>query len=409
MTFDRKNTQSPRLSVVDHATRAATAPDDPLRQLLTTLIQETLTQEFAQFVGAAPHERSATRTGWRNGHRRRRFTTRVGTLELRVPRDRAGQFQPSLFARYQRNEQAFVAALVEMYVQGVSTRKVTHVVEQLCGVSVSASEVSALVKKLDTELAAWRSRSLAGQAYPYLVFDAHVEQVRREGHVRATAMLWAIGIRADGYREHLGCWLGASESGESWTMVLEDLVRRGLIGVVYAVSDEHQGLVGALRRFFPEAAHQRCQVHYLRNVLSKVSSVTHQQKLLAALKDIWAAPTRQDADGRLARLIAMLRKPLPSVAAWLEETATATLGVFELPTAELRRRLRSTNSIEHDHSEMRRRTRVIRIFPNEASLLRLGTALAIERNEQWLERRYFAPFTPEVQLARGRFRARRIA
>lgn len=406
MTFDRKST---RLSVVEQATRAAAAPDDPLRQLLTTLIQETLEQEFTHFVGAAPHERSATRTGWRNGARRRRFTTRVGTLELRVPRDRAGQFQPSLFARYQRNEQAFVAALVEMYVQGVSTRKVTHVVEQLCGVSVSASEVSALVKKLDTELAAWRSRSLGGQAYPYLVFDAHVEQVRREGHVRATAMLWAIGIRADGYREHLGCWLGASESGESWTMVLEDLVRRGLTGVVYAVADEHQGLVAALRRFFPSAAHQRCQVHYLRNVLSKVSSVTHQQKLFAALKDVWSAPTRHDADGRLARLIAMVRKPLPSVAEWLEETAPATLSVFELPTAELRRRLRSTNSIEHDHSEMRRRTRVIRIFPNEASLLRLGTALAIERNEQWLERRYFAPLTPEVQLAHGRFRARRIA
>jgi putative transposase len=160
------------------------------------------------------------------------------------------------------------------------------VVEQLCGVSVSVSEVSALVKKLDAELAAWRSRSLAGQACPYIVFDAHVEQVRREGHVRAPATLWVIGIRADGYREHLACWLGASESGESWTMVLEDLVRRGLTGVVYAVADEHQGLVAALRRFFPGAAHQRCQVHYLRNALSKVSSAMHQQKLPAALKDI---------------------------------------------------------------------------------------------------------------------------
>jgi putative transposase len=409
MTFDRKNTQQPRLSVVDQATRAATAPDDPLRQLLTTLIQETLTHEFAQFVGAAPHERSATRKGWRNGHRRRRFTTRAGTLELRVPRDRAGQFPPSLFARYQRNEQAFVAALVEMYVQGVSTRKVTHVVEQLCGVSVSASEVSALVKKLDTELAAWRSRSLAGQAYPYLVFDAHVEQVRREGHVRATAMLWVIGIRADGYREHLGCWLGASESAESWTMVLEDLVRRGLTGVVYAVSDEHQGLVGALRRFFPDAAHQRCQVHYLRNAVSKVSSPRQQERLVAALKDIWSAPSRHDAEGRLARMIATVQKPIPSLAEWLEATAYATLTVFELPTSELRRRLRSTNSIEHDHSEMRRRTRVIRIFPNEASLLRLGTALAIERNERWLERRYFTPLTMEAHVSGGRHGTRRTA
>lgn len=385
MTFDRKST---RLDVVGQATAA---PDDALRHMLTTLIQQTLEREFTQFLGAQPHERSAARTGWRNGHRRRRFTTRVGTLELRVPRDRAGQFQPSLFARYQRSEQAFVAALVEMYIQGVSTRKVTHIVEELCGVRVSASEVSALVKQLDSGLAAWRSRSLAGAAYPYLVLDACEERVRREGQVRATAMLRVIGIRADGYREHLGCWLGASESGESWSSVMDDLVRRGLSGVVYAVSDEHQGLVGALRRFFPDAAHQRCQVHYVRNAMAKVSSPAQQQKLLASLKDIWAAPTRRDAEARLARLVVSLRKPLPTLAEWLEATAPETFSVFELPTAELRRRLRSTNSIEHDHAEMRRRTRVIRIFPNEASLVRLGTALAIERNEQWLDRRYFTP------------------
>jgi len=391
MAFDRNGI---RLAGVE---QGKPAPDDALRLMLQNLIQQTLEQEFAQFVGAERHERSSTRRGWRNGHRSRRFLTRVGTLELRVPRDRAGQFQPDLFARYQRSEQAFVSALVEMYVQGVSTRKVTHVVEQLCGVQVSASEVSAVVKKLDTELAAWRARSLAGHGYRYLVIDAHVEQVRREGHVRATAMLWVIGIRADGYREHLGCWLGASESLESWTQVFEDLVRRGLTGVAYVVADDHAGLVTALRRFFPTAAHQRCQVHYLRNALSKVSSPAQQQRLFAALRDVWAAPARQEAEARLARLGASLRKALPAVAEWLEETASSTLSVFELPTPELRRRLRSTNSIEHDHAEVRRRTRVIRIFPNEASLLRLGSALAIERNEQWLERRYFSP--SEVQAA----------
>ena len=234
MAFDRKST---RLSVGE---QDAPAPEDALRQMLTTLIQQTLEQEFTQFVGARPLERTPTRSGWRNGHRRRRFTTRVGTMELRVPRDRAGQFEPSLFARYQRSEQAFVAALIEMYVQGVSTRKVTRVVEQRCGTRVSASHVSGVVKQLDTALAAWRTRSLAGQAYPYLVLDAHSEQVRREGQVRATAMLRAIGIRADGFREHLGTWLGATESLESWTTVLDALVGRGLTGVEYAVSDEHQ-------------------------------------------------------------------------------------------------------------------------------------------------------------------------
>lgn len=382
--------------------------EDALRQMLTTLVQETLEREFTRFLGAAPHERTGMRRGWRNGHRRRRFTTRVGTLELRVPRDRAGLFQPTLFARYERSEQALVSTLVEMYVQGVSTRKVTRVVETLCGTSVSASAVSMVVKKLDGELAGWRQRDLAGQSYPFLVLDAHVEQVRREGQVRATAMLWAIGIRADGYREHLGTWLGASESLESWTMVFEDLVQRGLQGVTYAVSDEHQGLVTALRRFFPQAAHQRCQVHYLRNALSRVSAPRAQQQLLASLRDIWAAPTRSEAAGRLARLVASVRKPLPTLATWLEETAPATLESFELPLPA-RRRLNSTNSIELDHAAVRRRTRVIRIFPNESSLLRLGTALAIERNELWCQRRYFNPEETIITLVEGRVRLRRSA
>jgi putative transposase len=400
--------KSSALASREQSVGAPPAPEDALRQMLTTLVQETLEREFTRFLGAEPHERRPTRAGWRNGHRRRRFTTRVGTLDLRVPRDRAGLFQPTLFARYERSEQAFVAALVEMYVQGVSTRKVARVVEALCGVQVSASAVSAVVKKLDGELTTWRTRDLGGQTYPYLVLDAHVEQVRREGQVRATAMLWAIGIRADGYREHLGTWLGASESLESWTMVFEDLVERGLTGVRYAVSDEHQGLVSALRRFFPEAAHQRCQVHYLRNALSKVSSPRLQQQLLEALRDVWAAPIPSAAQARLARLIAQVRKPLPTLAAWLEETAAATLACYLLPPS-LRRRLNSTNSIELDHAAVRRRTRVIRIFPNEASLLRLGTALAIERNERWCARRYFNPEESIITLVDGRIRMRRTA
>jgi putative transposase len=405
MAFDRKTTAVSRREQLHLAPGVS---EDVLRQMLATLVQEMMEQEFTRFLGAQPHERSAARRGYRNGHRRRRYTTRIGTLDLRVPRDRAGMFQPSLFARYERSEQAFVAALVEMYVQGVSTRKVARVVETLCGAHVSASAVSAVVKKLDGELAEWRQRSLVGRAYPYLVLDAHVEQVRREGQIRATAMLWAIGIRADGYREHLGTWLGASESLESWTMVFEELVERGLTGVTYAVSDEHQGLVAALRRFFPGAAHQRCQVHYLRNALARVSSVKHQHQLLAALRDVWQAPSRPEADARLARLIAAVRKPLPGVASWLEDTAPATLECYALPT-RAQRRLASTNSIELDHAAVRRRTRVIRIFPNEASLLRLGTALAVERNEQWCQRRYFDPEETIVRLIEGRVRLRRSA
>lgn len=363
-------------------------PTDPLRAMLATLIQETLEREFTQFVGAERFARSPERRDVRNGHRRRRFTTRVGTIELRVPRDRAGRFQPSLFARYQRSEQSLVLALTEMYFQGVSTRKVTTIVETLCGASVSASEVSVLTKRLDGELEAWRTRPLTAKAYPYLVVDAHVERVRREGQVRSTAALWVIGIGADGYREHLGVWLNASESGLAWRRVFEQLLQRGLTGVQYVVSDEHAGLLEALRRFFPDAAHQRCQVHYLRNALDRVASKSAFEQVKLGLTDVWNAPTKASAELRAAALITQLRPTLPSVADWLEQSIDDTLAAYALADKEARRRLRTTNGIEHDHMAVRRRTTVIRVFPNEASLLRLVSALAMERNEKWLARRY---------------------
>jgi putative transposase len=375
------------------------APEDALRAMLQTLIQETLEREFTQFLGAAPFERSAARRGLRNGHRRRRFLTRVGSLAFRVPRDRAGRFQPSLFARYQRSEQALVFALIEMYLKGISTRKVSAVVEQLCGATISASEVSALVKRLDGELEAWRTRPLTAKTYPYLVVDAHVERVRREGQVRSTAALWVIGIGSDGYREHLGVWLGASESGAAWRRVFEQLVQRGLTGVEYIVSDEHQGLVEAIRRFFPHAVHQRCQVHYLRNALDHVSSERAKEELVAGLRDVWSAPMRADAAARLAALITRLRPKLPRAAEWLEASASDTLAVFTLTDRTARRRLATTNSIEHDHMAVRRRTSVIRVFPNEASFIRLASALAMERNETWLARRYIVPVTAVRTLA----------
>ena len=363
-------------------------PEDVLRTMLQSLIQETLEREFSQFVGAAPHERSAARRGWRNGSRERTLLTRVGPLTLKVPRDRAGEFQPTLFARYQRSEQALVLTLAEMYLQGVSTRKVSSVVEQLCGTTISASTVSACTKRLDANLAAWRSRRLDGTTYPYLILDAHHERIRREGQVLSTAALWVIGVRADGYREHLGVWLGASESAASWGAVFRDLVQRGLTGVIFAVSDEHEGLVRELRRYFPDAVHQRCQVHYLRNALSKVTSPALETELLTGLRNVWAAPTRAEADTRARRLIETFATRAPKLAEWLEATIGETLAFYVLPEPEARRRLRTTNAIEHDHAEVRRRTRVIRIFPNEDSFLRLATALAVERSDHWAARRY---------------------
>lgn len=383
------------------ATNAAAneqAPPDLLRAMLGQMMQAAIQAEFDRFMGAGPWERTGERQGWRNGSKRRRLHTRVGTIELRIPKDREGRFQPSLFERYQRSEKAFVLALVEMYIQGVSTRKVQKVVEQLCGVLVSASQVSALVKGLDGELETWRRRSLGGQKYPYLVVDAHYEKVRREGRVLSTAVLWVIGISETGYREHLGVWTGPSESRESWVRVFRDLTQRGLEGVEYVVSDEHAGLVQALGLYFPEAAHQRCQVHYMRNALSYVSTDAVRAELITGLRDAWAAPTREEARARITRLIDTMRPKVPKLAEWLEETAEQTLACYALPAGVHRLRLRSTNSVEHDHADIRRRTRVVRIFPNDASLVRLASALAIERNEKWMERRYFAmPDAPQAE------------
>ena len=304
-----------------------------LRQLVETMVQEMLTREFAQFVGAARYERTAERRGVRNGIRPRTLVTRVGRLVLEVPRDRAGCFTPAVFARYQRHEQALLCTLTECYLQGVSTRKVRHVVETLCGETVSASLVSAATKRLDASLAAWRSRRLDGQAMPYLIVDAHYERIRREGQVLSTAALWVVGVRADGYREHLGCWLGASESAATWSRVFKDLTTRGLSGVRYIVSDEHLGLRTALQRYCPAAVHQRCQVHYLRNAFAKVSHPARQQQLLAALRDGWAAPTRDEAARRGVALADVLRPALPAVAEWLDESLGETLGFYALPEA----------------------------------------------------------------------------
>ena len=369
----------------------SSAPPDALRAMLQQLVQDVITAEFSEEIGAARYARSPERRDVRNGYRSRRFTTRVGSLELRIPRDRGGECQPSLFARYQRSEQALVAALAEMYIQGVSTRNVSAVVETLCGERISASQVSAITAQLDATLAAWRQRPLRAKAYRFLIVDAHVERVRREGHVRATAALWVIGIDREGYREHLGLWLGASESGASWRAVFDDLIKRGLTGVEYVVSDEHAGLVQAIHRYFPDAAHQRCQVHFQRNARDKVSSPVVQQHVTDGLRAVWACNTRRDAEAQLARLILELTPIAATVATWLETAAPDTLAVYALPRRDMRRRLATTNSIEHDHMAVRRRTSVVRVFPNEASFLRLASALAMERNDQWLSRRYVVP------------------
>jgi transposase-like protein len=359
--------------------------DDFLRDLVQRTIQQVLEAEMTSFIGAESYQRNEVRRGWRNGYKPRTLKTRVGGLELMVPKDRDGQFQTELFERYQRSEKAFVLALLQMYVEGVSTRKVSAITEALCGLEVSRSQVSALTQKLDAEVAEWRMRALTEQ-YPYLIFDARYEKVRRGGSVVSQGVLVAIGISAAGYREVLGSWVAESESEASWGAVFSELKQRGLRGVRYVVSDDHAGMVKAIDRHFQGAVWQRCQVHFVRNALSLCGRQQRPQ-VLRLMKAVTEAPTREAARAALAAAIAELEQKAPKVARLLDECGEQILGVYALPEAH-QKRMRTTNMLERQNQELKRRTRVIRVFPHEQSCLRLISALLIETNQEWMGRIY---------------------
>lgn len=359
--------------------------DDPVKGLLRHTIQQVLEEELTAFLNAEPYTRTEERRGYRNGYKPRTLKTRVGRLELMVPKDREGRFQTDLFEKYQRNEKALMLAVAEMYVQGVSTRKVKKITEELCGLEISKSQVSALAKGLDTEVHKWRMRRLTKQ-YPYLVVDARYERIRREGSIIPQGVLIVVGIDADGYREILGVWCADSESESSWSVVFRELKERGLHGVSYVVSDDHTGLTNAIARQFQGAVWQRCQVHFIWNVLNTIPK-KDRGKVLAHLRDITGAPSIQTARKRLRDAVDALQKHFPKAAGLLDDHGEEILAVYALPEHH-RKRMRTTNMLERFNEEIKRRTRVVRIFPNEQSCNRLVSALAMEENETWMERKY---------------------
>jgi putative transposase len=358
---------------------------DALRHVLEVLIQEVLEEEMTRFLGAGHYERSQERAGWRNGYKPRSFKTRVGRLELLVPKDREGNFQTELFERYQRSERALVLSVVQMYLQGVSTRKVKKVVEALCGLDISRSQVSVLTGKLQEETQAWRMRKLEG-SHPYLVADARYEKVREGGHVLSKGVLIVVGVRASGVREILGTWISHGETHATWSQAFEELKGRGLCGVKFIVSDDDKGLKAAVESSFPGVLWQRCQVHFIRNVLGRVRK-GDRARVLELLRGITHSATLEQARRNLRESVEALDAEYPTVARLLEEHGEEILGVYALPASH-RRRMRSTNMLERYHQELKRRTRVARIFPDEGSCLRLVTALSMETNEEWQERRY---------------------
>lgn len=361
---------------------------DFLREIVERVLQEVLEAEMTQHIGAAPHERTDTRKGHRNGYKPRTLKTRVGTLNLLVPQDREGTFSTRLFARYQRNEKALVLALMEMYVEGVSTRKVTEVTEALCGTSFSKSLVSSLAGSLDAELEAWRYRKLEAKAYPYLFVDARYEKARVGHRVVSQGVLIVSAVREDGYREIVAVEIADTESEASYQELFRSLKGRGLSGVELVVSDNHEGLKAAVGRHFQGASHQRCQVHYTRNLLGRVRA-SRRTELAADLRAIFTTPDRRSAL-RLASSVAekWRGKGQEKVACHLEEHIEECLTCLSFPEPH-RRRIRTTNGQERLNQEIKRRTRVVRIFPNSQACLRLVTALAVEQSEEWVTgRRY---------------------
>ena len=355
---------------------------DSLREVVRAVMQEMLEAEMTEALGAQKGERTTERLGYRSGYYSRTLITRVGKLELRVPQDREGRFSTELFERYQRSERALVATLAEMYVQGVSTRKVKAITEELCGHAFSASAISAINQRLDESLAAFAGRPLA-EPFPYLILDARYEKVREAGVVMSQAVLIAVGIDWDGRRQILAVEMANRESRSSWKDFLLALRARGLHGVEFVVADDHAGLRAAIREVLAEAAYQRCYVHFLRNALDHLPR-KHADDCLQELRWLYDRRDLAEAKADLAQWLAKWQGKYPRLTQWVEDTIEETFTYFRLPMPH-HKHMKSTNMLERLNEEIRRRTYVVRIFPNAESCRRLVRALAVETHENWME------------------------
>jgi putative transposase len=353
-----------------------------LREIVGAVMQEMLEAEMSDALLAEKGERTSARLGYRSGYDSRTLVTRVGKLELRVPQDRDGRFSTELFERYQRSEQALVATLAEMYVQGVSTRKVKAITEELCGHAFSASSISAINKRLDESLKAFAERPL-GEPFPYLILEARYEKVREGGIVASQAVLIAIGIDWDGRRQILAVEMANRESRSSWKDFLVGLRERGLHGVELVVADDHAGLRSAIREVITEAAFQRCYLHFLRNALDHLPRKADDD-CLQELRWLYDRRSVEEARRDLAAWISKWSTRYQKLVAWVEETIEETLTFYRLPRQH-HKHLKSTNMLERLNEEIRRRTYVVRIFPNSDACRRLIRALAVETHENWLE------------------------
>ena len=364
---------------------------DVIRQALSLVLQALIEAEAAQQIGASRYERTETRTTYRNGTRSRLLSTKAGDVELRLPKLRAGSFFPALLEPRRRIDRALLAVVMEAYVHGTSTRKVDDLVKALgVDAGISKSEVSRICGELDAEVAAFRSRSLAHTAFPYLFLDATYLKARVDGRVVSRAVVIATGVTADGGREVLGLDVGDSEDGAFWTAFLRSLKARGLARVQLVISDAHTGLTQAISAVMAGAAWQRCRVHFLRNVLARVPRGSAEM-VAAAIRTIFAQPTAAEVTDQLDKVAAMLAPKFPAVAALLADAREELTAFASFPIAHWRK-LWSTNPLERVNKEIKRRTNVVGIFPDDAAVLRLAGAVLIETHDEWqvAERRYLS-------------------
>lgn len=353
---------------------------DALPDLMRTIINAAMEAERQQHLGVGRYERSPERRGYANGFKPKTMTTRVGEVTFAVPQVRDGSFYPSALERGLRSERALTLALAEMYVQGVSTRRVAAITEQLCGVELSSSQVSRATAQLDPILERWRTRPLGEM--PYLYLDARYEKVRQDGQVRDAAVLIATGVDRAGRRQVLGVSVSLSEQEVHWRQFLQGLVARGLAGVQLVISDAHAGLQAARRAVFGGVPWQRCQFHLQQNAGAYVPRQEQRAEVAADIRAIFTALNQHEAAALLAKTVQKYAKTVPRLSTWLETAIPEGLTVFAFPAAH-RRLVRTTNGVERLNKEIRRRTRVVSIFPNEASCLRLVSAILMEISEDW--------------------------
>lgn len=369
-----------QITLKDDPTKDLLTEENGLKTLLESAVNQILEAQMTEYIGAEAYERSEERKDYRNGYRIREFSTRVGPLLLRIPQTRHGHFRTDIFERYQRSEKALVLSMMEMVVKGVSTRKVSSITEKLCGSSFSKSTVSQLCKTLDVDVKAWNNRPLEKQ-YPFLIIDALFTKVRWDHAVRSTCALLAIGITKEGQREILGLQLGDSESYATWEDMFSWLKGRGLKGVDLVTSDEHKGLVRAAQKHFQGALWQRCQVHFMRNILGHTPKRLR-EPMSEGLKRLFRSESREEAIKQAEYLAEAFEKKAPKAIERLELGIEDTLSVLVFPS-KYRKRMKSTNMVERLNGEIRRREKVIRIFPNKDSALRMIGALLMEQHEVW--------------------------